>query len=188
MCAHLHGGLWNHSKVGSSLGVSGKTVAHYLSILEHAYMLRLLRPCAANVKKRLVKSPRVYLRDSGILHRLLRIDDLDMLAGHPVRGASWEGFVIEQIAAAAPDADLSFYRTSAGAEIDLLVRRGRHLTAVEIKVGSAPRVERGFWNALEDLSPNEAWVVAPVTESFPFGNGVTVAPVDTVCRSLGEDT
>jgi hypothetical protein len=122
--------------VASSLGVTGKTVGHYLRILEQSYMIRRLSPYAANVKKRLVKSPRVYLRDTGILHCLLRLDSLDALDGHPVRGNSWEGYVIEQIAAAAPDAELSFYRTSAGAEIDLLVRRGSKLIAVEIKASS----------------------------------------------------
>jgi len=184
MCAHLHGDLWRHAKLASALGVSGKTVAHYLAILEQAYMLRRLPSDASNVKKRLVKSPRVYLRDSGVLHRLLRLDGMDALDGHPVRGASWEGYVIEQIAAAAPDADLSFYRTSAGGEIDLLIRRGQHVTAIEIKASSTPRLERGFWHALDDLQPDAAWVAAHVTEAFPMGRNVCAAPVDVICRSL----
>lgn len=184
MCAHLQGDLWNHAKVAASLGVTGKTVAHYLDILEKAYMVRRLQPFAANVKKRLVKTPRVYLRDSGLVHRLLRIDDMDMLSGHPIRGASWEGYVIEQIASAVPDAELSFYRTSAGAEIDLLVKQGERLTAIEIKASVAPRVERGFWNALEDVKPDAAWVIGSVTETYPIGKNVTAAPVQTVCQQL----
>jgi len=184
MCAHFHGDLWNHSKIASSLGVSGKTVFHYLDILESAYMLRRLRPFSTNVKKRLVKSARVYIRDSGLLHRLLRIDNLDALAGHPVRGASWEGYVIEQVAAVAPDAELSFYRTSAGAEIDLLVRRGTHLVAIEMKASAAPRLERGFWNALEDVQPDQAWVAAQVPEPYSLADNVHVAPVGTICREL----
>jgi len=184
MCAHLQGDLWNHAKVASALGVSGKTVAHYLTILDQAYMLRRLRPFAANVKKRLVKSPRVYLRDSGLVHRLLRIEDMETLSGHPVRGASWEGYVIEQVAAAVPGADLSFYRSAAGAEIDLLIRHNDRLTAIEIKATSAPRPERGFWSALKDVQPHRAWVAAQVKEAFPLGNEVTAAPVHEICTSL----
>jgi len=184
MCAHLHGDLWNHEKVAASLGVTGKTVGHYLAILEQAYMLRRLPPFSANLKKRLVKSPRVYLRDSGLLHRLLHIDSIDALSSHPVRGASWEGYVIEQIAAAAPDAELSFYRTSAGAEIDLLVKQGQRLTAIEIKATASPRMERGFWSALEDIHPDQAWVAAPVREAFPIGRQVTAAPLSVICQAL----
>lgn len=184
MTAHLHGELWNHAKVAASLGVTGKTVAHYLDILENAYMIRRLPAFDANMKKRLVKSPRVYLRDSGLLHRLLRVEDMDMLDGHPVRGKSWEGYVIEQIAAAAPDADLSFYRTSAGAEIDLLVRRGRRLAAIEIKASVAPRAERGFHNALDDVRPDLVRLVARVQEPYPISGGVVVAPVNEVCREV----
>lgn len=184
MCAHLHGDLWNHSKVASALGVSGKTVMHYLDILEKAFMVRRLCPYAANVKKRLVKSPRIYLRSTGLLHRLLRIDAMDELAGHPVRGTSWEGYVIEQVAAAVPGAELSFYRTAIGAEIDLLVRKGQHLTAIEIKAASAPKMERGFWTALEDVRPDQAWVAAPISAPFPLSPSVTAAPVDWICKVL----
>jgi len=184
MVAHLHGELWNHAKVASSLGVTGKTVAHYLDILEKTYMVRRLPPFEATVKKRLVKTPKVFLRDSGLLHRLLRIEDMDMLNGHPARGASWEGYVIEQIAAAAPDAELSFYRTSAGAEIDLVVRRGDRLAAIEIKAGVAPRVERGFFNALEDIRPDLVRVVARVDDSYPISADIIVAPVEAVCREV----
>ena len=184
MCAHLHGDLWNHAKVASSLGVTGKTVGHYLRILEQAYMVRRLSPCAANVKKRLVKSPRVYLRDTGILHRLLRLDSLDDLDGHPVRGNSWEGYVIEQIAAAVPDAELCFYRTAAGAEIDLLIRRRNKLVAVEIKASSSPRLERGFWSALDDVQPDQSWVAAPVGTPFALSETVTVAPPAVICNAL----
>lgn len=184
MCAHLHGDLWNHEKVASSLGVTGKTVGHYLAVLEQAYMLRRLQPFSTNLKKRLVKSPRVYLRDSGLLHRLLRIDTQDALSSHPVRGTSWEGYVIEQVAAAVPDAELFFYRTAAGAEIDLLVKRGQRLTAIEIKATSSPRMERGFWSALDDVQPDQAWVAAPVREAFPLGQQVTAASPATICKAL----
>ena len=187
MCAHLHGGLWNHAKIASALGVSGKTASHYLAILEEAYMVRRLQPYAPNVKKRLVKAPRVYLRDSGILHQLLRIPDIDALDGHPVRGMSWEGYVIEQVADAVPGAELFFYRTSAGAEIDLLVRQGQQLTAIEIKATAAPRLERGFWSAMQDLRPTRAWVASHVREAYPMGENVTAAPIDTICQYLSQE-
>ena len=184
MCAHLHGDMWNHSKIASSLGVTGKTAAHYLDILEAAYMLRRLLPYHANIKKRLVKSPRVYLRDTGLLHHLLGIVDHDALDAHPAKGASWESYVIEQIAAAVPEAELSFYRTAAGAEIDLIVRHNNQITAIEIKSSSDPKVQRGFWNALEDIAPDNTWVAAPVDTPFSLGQNIEVAPPHIICKSL----
>ena len=184
MCAHLHGDLWNHAKVATSLGVTGKTVGHYLDILEQAYMVRRLLPFEANVKKRLVKSPRIYLRDTGLLHRLLAINSLDALDGHPVKGASWESYVIEQIAAAVPDAELFFYRTAAGAEIDLVVRHGGALYTVEMKATSSPRLERGSSLALDDVNPAKAWVAAPVNDCFALNARIEVAPPDHICKVL----
>jgi len=184
MCAHVHGGLWNHTKLGDSLGVTSKTASHYLAILESAYILRRLGSHTPNVKKRLVKSPRVYVRDSGLLHCLLRIPDGEALSGHPVRGASWEGFGIEQIAAAVPDADLSFYRTSGGAEMDLVIQRGGRLVTVEFKASASPRVTRGFWHALEDLNPEHTWVAARVPDPYPLTDRVTVGPLQTVVEQV----
>jgi len=186
MCAHLQGELWNHEKIASSLSVTGKTARHYLDILEQAFMIRRLPPFEANVKKRLVKSPRVYLRDSGILHQLLRIADRDELAGHPVRGSSWEGYVLEQIAAAVPDARLSFYRTSAGAEIDLILRIGSRTIAVEMKATAAPQLTRGFWNAQADIMPDQTWIAAPVETPYSIARNTTVAPPSAICRALTE--
>jgi predicted AAA+ superfamily ATPase len=184
MCAHLHGDLWNHEKVASSLGVSGKTVRHYLDILEQAFMLRRLTPFQTNVKKRLVKTPRVYVRDSGILHRLLRIDSADELAGHPVRGNSWGGYVLEQVASAVPDAELFFYRTSAGAEIDLVVRRGSETIAIEMKATSAPQLTRGFWSARRDLAPIHTWIAAHVEKAYSIERSISVAPPSIICSEL----
>jgi predicted AAA+ superfamily ATPase len=187
MCAHLHGDLWNHEKVASSLGVTGKTVRHYLDILEHAFMLRRLPGFQANVKKRIVKSPRVYLRDTGILHRLLRISSLDELAGHPIRGNSWEGYVLEQIAAAIPDAELFFYRTSAGAEIDLVIRKGPKIIAVEMKATSAPKLARGFWSAREDIKPDFTWIAAQVKDPYSIEKSIVVASPFIICRKLSAE-
>jgi len=184
MCAHYHGECWNHSKIAGSLGVTGTTAGHYLDILEGAYMLRRLPSFAANVKKRLVKAPRVYLRDSGLLHRMLRIDSHDDLLAHPVYGASWEGYVIEQVAAALPAADLSYYRTAAGTEMDLVVGLGQRTVALEMKGTTAPKLTKGFWTAQEDLRPDRCFVVAPVDAPYPLANGVMVAPPQVVIDEM----
>lgn len=176
MCAHLHGQLFNASQLGAALGgVAHTTVGRYLDLLVDALVLRRLPPYLANVGKRLVKSPKVYVRDSGLLHALLGIRSLDDLNGHPVAGQSWEGFVIEQILATLPPlATSGFYRTSAGAELDLVVEQAGRRIGFEIKLSTAPTVSRGFWNACEDLGVSRAYVVAPVLESYPLAENVDV--------------
>lgn len=176
MCAHLHGQLFNASQLGSAMGgVSHSTVGRYLDLLVDTMLLRRLPPYFANVGKRLVKSPKVYVRDSGMLHALLNIGSLDDLSGHPAAGLSWEGFVIEQIFAAMPPlATAGFYRTAAGAELDLVVEHAGTRTGFEIKLSSAPTVSRGFWNACEDLGVERAYVVAPVLDSYPLAENVEV--------------
>lgn len=178
MLAHNHGQLWNASRLAAGFGVSPPTMQHYLDILEDALMLRQFRPLVANFGKRLVKSPRIYLRDSGLLHALLGIDSIQSLQGHPALGASFEGWVIEQIISAAPQGwDWHFYRTAAGAEVDLVLKRARQTVVVEIKFSAAPKPAKGFWSALEDLKPQRAFVVAPVRERYPLTERVQVLPV-----------
>jgi len=184
MCAHIHGSLLNASKLADSLGVSSHTVRSYIDLLEQTFMLRILLPDAPNLKKRLVKSPKIYIRDSGILHALLDIRTHDDLLSHPTLGTSFEGFALENILAAADTYAPSFYRTSAGAEIDLVLRRGRHILAFELKSSTVPRVSKGFWNALDDISPDEAYIVAPVAESYPVKGGVMVAPIREIVAEL----
>jgi len=174
MCAHYHGQLLNLSRLGEALGVRHPTVRSYIDLLSQTFMLRLLPPLHVNLKKRLVKSPKIYLRDTGILHALLEVTTFDDLLGHPVVGASWEGLVIENVLAARPAWRGSFYRTAKGAELDLVLERGQQRIAIECKMSSAPKVTQGFWNALEDLGIGEAWIIAPVKESYPLGKGVTV--------------
>ena len=176
MCAHLHGQLFNASQLGSALGgVAHTTVGRYLDLLVDALMLRRLPPYAANIGKRLVKSPKVYVRDSGLLHALLGISSPEGSSGHPVAGLSWEGFVIEQVLAAAPGlATAGFYRTSAGAELDLVVEHAGKRVGYEVKLSSAPTVSRGFWNACEDLGLERAYVVAPVLDPYPLAANVEV--------------
>ncbi len=155
MLAHHQSGLLNAAEFARALGVDGKTVASYLDLLVDLLLVRRLEPWHANVGKRLVKSPRIYVRDSGITHTLLGLATLEDVLGHPVAGGSWEGFVMETLVAAAPEGTHSnFYRTSAGAEIDLLLTLpGRKPWAIEIKRSLAPKVERGFYLACEDLNP-----------------------------------
>ncbi len=178
MLAHSHGHLWNASQIAGSLGVSAPTVRRYLDILEETFVVTRLQPYYINIKKRLVKSPKVYVRDSGILHSLLRIGDLEDLMGNPALGRSWEGFVIEQIIGLLPEGwSYFFYRTGAGAEIDLLLidKKNRPI-AVEVKYSASPKAERGFWNALEDLSCRKSFIVYPGEETYPSGkNTVTLS-------------
>ena len=186
MLAHLQGQLFNASQLGLSLGGAAHTTAtRYLGTLVDAMVVRRLEPLLPNLGKRLVKSPKVYVRDSGLLHALLGIGTLDDLQGHPVVGASWEGFVIEQVAAHMPtDATLSFYRTAAGTEIDAVVERSARRIGIEVKFSSAPKPAKGFWMALEDLGVSQAYVVAPVAEAYPLAANVEVLPVAQLSRAL----
>jgi uncharacterized protein len=174
MLAHLHGQIFNSSQIGSSLGVSHTTARKYIDLLSETFVIRLLKPFETNLGKRLVKSPKVYIRDSGILHTLLDIGSTDNLFGHPIYGASWEGMVIENIIACFPDWQPYFYRTADGAEVDLLLLKGIKKIAIECKASTAPTVSKGFWSAVESLKPDYTFIIAPVEESYPFKNGVMV--------------
>ena len=190
MLAHLHGQMWNASRLASSFGVSAPTVQHYMEILEATYMIRRLPSLQANLSKRLVKSPKIYLRDSGLLHALLGLRSLDDLAGHPVVGASWEGWVVEQVAQLLPSPWLlSFYRTAAGDEIDIVAERGNRRIGFEIKFSSAPTLAKGFWAALRDLQLERAYVVAPVQVGYPLAANVDVVPavdLHALCATLAQ--
>jgi len=184
MCAHSHGQVLNSSRLGESMGVSYHTVRNYIEILEQTFMVRLLRPHESNLKKRMVKSPKIYIRDTGILHSLLRISDFNELMGHPVYGFSWEGFVIENILSFLPEWQGSFYKASGGAEIDLILEKGLKKTAVEIKASSAPDVPRGFYSALDDLKIKEAWIIAPVKDSYKAAKNITVSNIEAFFEAV----
>lgn len=186
MLAHHQGQMLNSSNLGTALGLSHTTVRSYLDLLSQTFMIRLLEPLAVNVKKRLVKSPKVYVRDSGLLHALLEVADMEELLGHLALGPSWEGLVIENAITALPGWRPSFYRTSHQAEIDLILSRGQRRIAVECKAAAAPRVSRGFWTALEDTAADEAWIVAPVDEPYPLRESVWVAPLDHFLQTVGK--
>jgi predicted AAA+ superfamily ATPase len=168
MFAHHQGGLLNAAQLARNLGVTGTTIAHYLDLMVDLLLVRRLPPRLPNLGKRLVRSPKVYVRDSGLLHALLGLADKETILGHPIVGPSWEGMAIENLlAAAGPQAQASFYRTSHGAEVDLVLGwPGGGEWAVEIKRSLAPTVERGFHSALADLSPERALIVYPGVERY----------------------
>jgi len=186
MLAHHQSGLLNAAEFARSLGVDGKTVASYLDLLVDLLLVRRLEPWHANVGKRLVKSPRVYVRDSGITHTLLGLTTQEDLLGHPVAGASWEGLVIETLIAAAPPGTQSnFYRTLAGAEIDLLLTPpGERPWAIEIKRSLTPKLEKGFYLACEDLDPARRIVVYPGQETFRLKHDVEAMPLASIGKAL----
>jgi predicted AAA+ superfamily ATPase len=174
MLAHEQGAMLNAAKLGAGLGVSGQTVGRYTDLLVDRLLVRRLAPVVTNAGKRLVRSPRVYVRDSGIVHALLGLRTLDDVLGHPIAGPSWEGFVVETvISVAPPDTVAGFYRTSAGAEIDLVLDLpGGDRWAIEIKRGAAPMLGKGFHLAREDLRPARAVVVHSGNDRFPLAAGV----------------
>ncbi len=173
MLAHGQGQLLNAARLASGLGVSGQTVARYLDLLVDLLLVRRLPPWTANTGKRLVRSPRVFVRDSGIVHALLNLTTLHDVLGHPVAGPSWEGMVIESLITAAGDVPAFFYRTSAGAEIDLVFEVSpTKRFALEVKRSSAPKLSRGFWNGCEDLGITAAAVVYSGNERYPIAPGV----------------
>ena len=175
MLAHYQGELLDQSKLAAALAVSGQTVSRYIDLLCDLMLARRLPAWSGNVGKRLVRAPKVYVRDSGIVHALLGLKDLDAVLGHPVAGASWEGFVIEQLIAAAPRAHASFYRTSHGAEADLVLNfRGGQTWVIEIKRSSAPTVSKGYYLAANDVGATRKLLVAPVDTPYPMKEGVEV--------------
>lgn len=186
MLAHQQGALVNASVLARSLALDMRTVNRYLDLLVEMFLVRRLEPWHANLGKRLTKSPKLYVRDSGLLHALLGLPDEEALLGHPVVGASWESFVLENlITAAGTSASAHFYRTSGGAEVDLLLNwPSGECWAIEVKRSLAPKVERGFHSACEDLQPTRKLVIYPGDEPFPLGHGVQAMPLATLCHEL----
>ncbi len=175
MCAHNQGQLLNASKLGESLGVTHPTLRRYIDLLEQTFILRTVFPYESNVKKRLVKSPKIYIRDSGLLHRLLAIDTFNDLLGNPIVGASWEGMVIENIIENKPDWNFYFYRTATGDELDLVLEKGNKRIAIECKISTAPKVTKGFWRAVEVVQPQQIFIIIPIPANY------SIAPQVTVC-------
>lgn len=186
MLAHAQGSLMNGSRIASGLGVSGQSVMRYLDLMVDLLLVRRLPAWSENVGKRLVRAPKTYVRDSGLVHTLLALHSLDQLLGHPVAGASWEGLVIETLIASAPrDTEAYFYRTVVGAEVDLVMRLpGEKVWAIEIKRTTAPKIEKGFHIAREDLKPERSFVAYAGDERFPMGEGIEAISVRELAALL----
>ncbi len=186
MLAHRQGGLLNAAQIARGLGVSGATASHYLDLMVDLLLVRRLPPRLANVGKRLVRSPKVYVRDSGLVHALLGLADKEAVLGHPVAGATWEGMAIENLLAVAGErAEGSFHRTSGGAEVDLILawRDGREW-AIEIKRSLAPKLERGMRSALSDIEPERSFVVYPGEERYRLGPSTEAIGLPELCEEV----
>ena len=184
MLAHLHGQILNWSRLAESAAVSVPTAKHYVELLEKSFLVRLLSPHEVNLGKRLVKSPKVLWRDAGLVHALLEIERFDDLQGHPVVGASWEGYAMEEILRAVPKAQPTFYRTQSGTELDLVLTQGKQRLVVEFKRSSAPEPTRGFWQGLQDLGAPQARIVAHVRDGWPLREGSSVTSLPALLHEL----
>lgn len=188
MLAHAQGTPLNHSRLAASLAVSTPAVGRYIDLLVDLLLVRRLRPWSGNVGKRLVRTSKTFIRDSGIVHALLDLETWDDVLGHPVAGSSWEGFVTENLIAAAGERRTPYYyRTEDGAEVDLVFERGGRVEmAIEIKRSAAPGLSRGFAGAQAILQPKESWLVHGGAESWPAGNGVTAIGMAELARKLAD--
>jgi hypothetical protein len=177
MLAHYHGQIWNAAELGRSMGVNPETVNHYRDVLTGTFMLRVLPPWHENLGKRQVKSPKVYLRDSGILHHLLGIGDMAGLRAHPRYGASWEGFALEQTLIRFGERDAYFWATQRGAELDLLLLRRGKRWGFEFKCSDAPSTTKSMHTALRDLGLEHLWVLYPGRDRYPLHERITALPL-----------
>ena len=179
MLAHANGNIWNAETFARSLGVTAPTVLRYLDFLEGGYMVRRLQPWFVNATKRLVKAPKIYIRDTGLLHRLLAVASFSDLQGHPAVGASWEGYIIEQIYQLKPkDIDMFYYRTQAGAECDVVLVKGiKPLACIEIKLSNAPSISKGTYESMKDLNPKYRFVITPDSDEYTAREKVLVTNV-----------
>jgi predicted AAA+ superfamily ATPase len=184
MVAHYHGQIWNSAEPARALGVSESTTRRYLDLLTDAFMIRQLQPYHANMKKRQVKSPKIYVRDSGLLHQLLGLYSMKSLYSHPKVGASWEGFVIEQMLMMEPYDEVFFWATHQGAEIDLILRRGDGLYGVEFKRADTPRLTPSIRIALDDLKLKHVFVIYPGIQRFPLASQVEAVPLQALSKGV----
>lgn len=186
MVAHLNGQLLNLETLGNSLGISGPTVRRYLDFLESAYLIRRLPPFFANISKRLVKSPKLYLRDTGLLHALLNIGEFGQLLGHPALGASWEAYVVQAIAAQLSGRrEMCFFRTHDGAEADVVIlNAGQPEMLIEIKFSTTPVPARGFYNVIDELKTSKNLIVCPVEQGYPLTENIEVVGIGQLSQWL----
>jgi len=187
MLAHSNGGLLNKSKLGSALGVSANTIQKYLDILEGTYIIRQLQPFHTNTKKRLVKSPKIYIRDSGLLHQLLGITSYNDLLGHPIIGESFESYVITSIIENLPKYKPSFYRSSGGAEIDLVLEKMNEKICIKIKSSSTPKLTQGFFESLKIINPKKSYVVANIKDSYLIKDDILAISLKELIKILNNN-
>jgi predicted AAA+ superfamily ATPase len=180
MLAHYHGQIWNASELGRAMGLSDKTVRGYLDILTGAFMVRQLQPWYENLSKRQVRAPKIYLRDSGLLHSLLNIENINDLYGHPKAGASWEGFVIEQLLQIIRPTEAYFWATHNDAELDLLIFHKGKRYGIEVKFSEAPTITHSMQTALHDLDLSHLWVIYPGTEIYQVEKRISVLSVQKI--------
>lgn len=184
MLAHSNGQTLNLSRLGESLGVSHTTVRHYVDLLEHTFMVKQLYPWSGNTKKRLIKSPKVYLTDSGIASALLQLNSFEQLMGHPVFGSLWESIVLTQIMAHFKHVNLSFYRTSHGNEIDFILSFPNKTIAVECKASVAPSLNKGTHSAAEDIQPDHLFVASPIETGYPMKDNIIVVSLHELIEQI----
>ena len=186
MLAHVQGQTINSSKLGDALGKSPHTIKKYVDILEQTFVVRTLSPYIKNVKKRLIKSPKVYIRDTGLLHALLDIQTFDDLFGHPIYGASFESYIVENVCSCLKNWNHYFYRTRLGAELDLVLEKAGKVIAIEIKSSTSPKPSKGFWNAIEDVKADKKYIISPVKESYPIQNKVMVSSLSFFLKTFDQ--
>jgi len=185
MLAHEHGSILNNTKLATSMDMSAPTIRHYIDIMEQTYIVRVLPPYYTNIKKRLTKSPKVYIRDTGLLHQLLNIPTFNDLLSHSVVGLSWESCVIENVCSVIHGAQVSYYRSADGKEeMDLIVEYPNKLIAIECKSATAPQLTVGFWKSLDTLHPQHTYVVAPIADHYPLREDVEVIGLYELCKLL----
>lgn len=187
MLAHYHGQVINYSKLSGSIDISVVSLKKYISILEQTYMVRVLQPYHSNLKKRTIKAPKIYIRDTGILHGLLNIIDFEALLGHPVIGASWEGLVIENLSQTFYRWEPSYIRTSNGAELDLLLTQGNKKIFIECKYSKAPKKSRGFISLQEEIKPDASYLVAPVEQGYDLDKNTKVRNLTEMMNEIKPD-
>jgi uncharacterized protein len=183
--AHQNGQILNMNSISKALGLTSPTVKHYMEFMESAFLITLLRPYFPNIKKRLVKSPKMYLMDTGVLHALLEIPTFDRLLGHPTAGSSFENFVLNQLLSVVDISSLYFYRTSDGTEMDFVITKGGiPFISVEVKLSSSPSTTKSFTHAVKDLQTPYNYLVAPITLGYPLGPGVWVVSVNELLEMV----
>ena len=184
MIAHMNGQTVNYSMLGNSLGVSNVTVKNYIDLLEATFMLTVVPPYRSNTKKRLVKSPRIYISDQGITNALLHLKNFGELYGHPVIGATWEQVVLSNLKGHFPAAEHNFYRSTGGAEIDFVMKHRGRTFAIECKASQSPKPSKGFYSAIEDIQPEHAFIVAPVKEGWSMKPNINVVNLKEIIDAI----